>query len=188
MTIKEVQQIVDEYLEQYPDEAERLRKLQDRLDIDEIFNNRKSFNGHGTGAAIILSPDKEKMLLIHHAFLDKWLQPGGHWDPEDPDPWTVAKREAYEETGQEGLELLPVLAKKPHVPIDIDSHDIPAREKKGEPAHVHHDFRYVFIAQHDTLIPQEGEVTEACWIPLEEVGVYAPDLSRVVSKVRKLVK
>lgn len=187
MTINELQQIVDEYLLLYPDDAERLVSLQERLDIDEIFNNRKSFAGHGTGAAIVLSPDRTKLLLIHHKQLNRWMQPGGHWDPEDPNPWIVARREAEEETGQTDLTLLPILADKPHVPIDIDSHEIPANEKKQEPEHVHHDFRYLFVAQDEDLALKEDEVVDAQWVLLEDVASRAPDLERVVSKVQQFL-
>lgn len=187
MTINELQQIVDEYLMLYPEDAERLSALQERLDIDEIFNNRKSFAGHGTGAAIVLSPDKTKLLLIHHKQLNKWMQPGGHWDPEDPNPWTVARREAEEETGQANLALLPIMNDKPHVPIDIDRHDIPANDKKQEPEHVHHDFRYLFVAQDELLTPKEDEVSDVQWVPLEDVPRHAPDLERVVSKVQQFL-
>ncbi len=40
----------------------------------------------------------DKVLLLHHAKLDKWLQPGGHCDG-DPDVLRVALKEAEEESG-----------------------------------------------------------------------------------------
>lgn len=184
MTIHELQQIVDEYLRVFPDEAGKLDRLQKRLDIDEIFNNRKSFAGHGTCGALVLSPDKKKLLLINHNFLQRWLQPGGHWDPEDPNPWTVARREAEEETGITGLNLMPLIADKPHVPIDIDSHDIPANDKKREPAHVHHDFRYVFVADSEDLKIHDSEVSDARWIPLVEIDQFAPEFTLLVAKIQ----
>jgi 8-oxo-dGTP pyrophosphatase MutT (NUDIX family) len=54
--------------------------------------------GHVTGSAWIVSPDRQKVVLLHHFKLDRWLQPGGHADG-DPDILGVALREAEEETG-----------------------------------------------------------------------------------------
>lgn len=183
MTIAELQRIVDEYLKLFPAEAAELRRLQERLDVDEIFNNRKSFEGHGTGGAIVLSPDKKKMLLIHHGILHKWLQPGGHWEPHEPNPWTVARRKAEEETGVQIATLVPVDADRPHVPISISSHDMPADEKRHEPAHVHHDFRYVFWAASEELDPKHDAVLAAEWVP---IATNDPRLAEQQAAIRKM--
>lgn len=184
MHILEVQNIVTNYLEVFPDETEKLQELQNRLTLDEKFNHRKSFSGHGTGAAIVFSPDKTEILLIHHKFLDRWLQPGGHWDPEDPDPWTVAEREAIEETGVRIARIVPLIPEKPEVPIDIGSHFIPANPKKDEPAHFHHDFRYVFIASDKELAHQEKEVFACRWIPLNDTATIEPEIRALIDKVQ----
>ncbi len=44
---------------------------------------RHNAAGHVTGSAIVARPDGSAFLLIHHRKLDRWLQPGGHSDPED---------------------------------------------------------------------------------------------------------
>lgn len=184
MTLNEMQKLVDEYLEVFPDEAKRLARLQQRLEIDEVFNNRNSFQGHGTGAAIVLSPDKTKMLLIYHKLFKGWYQPGGHWDPGDPSPWIVAQREAEEETSVEIAHLIPVVKDKPHIPLDIDSHDVPARPSKNEPPHIHHDIRYVFLAKSEAVKPQESEVDSVQWVPIADPN--DPRLANVRSIVQKL--
>ncbi len=80
--------------------------------------------------------------MLHHATLDKWLQPGGHVDDSDLDPAAAARRETFEETGATiaggGSTSL----------FDIDVHAIPERSKLGtlEPAHLHYDLRYLFVA------------------------------------------
>lgn len=183
MQIPEVQKIVTDYLAVFPEETEKLQPLTERLLIDEKFNHRKSFSGHGTGAAIVLSPNLGKVLLVHHILLDKWLQPGGHWDPEDPDPWTVAAREAVEETGIEIARHIPLLADHPEVPIDIDCHRIPPNDKKQEPAHLHHDFRYVFVAKDEALVHQEDEVSEAVWIDIHSSDERLGEVAGVIAKL-----
>ena len=55
--------------------------------------------GHFTASGFVVSPDGSSLLLIHHRRLDRWLQPGGHIDPEDASPIAAAAREVTEETG-----------------------------------------------------------------------------------------
>jgi 8-oxo-dGTP pyrophosphatase MutT (NUDIX family) len=185
MTRAAIQEIVDDYLALFPEEAERLRLIQERLKLDEQFNHRKSFSGHGTGAAVILSPDRTKILLVHHKALDKWLQPGGHWDPEDPNPWTVAEREAEEETGVTMSEALHVDPDKPHIPLDFDTHHIPANPAKGEPEHYHHDFRYTFVAATEDIKPQESEVLDLAWVPVKSEDDRLVNVWPIVTKLRR---
>ena len=170
MSTDEIKQIASAYLEYFPEEATEVKRLFARLDGAEQFNNRKSFTGHGTGAALVLSPDRTKLLLIHHLALDKWMQPGGHWDPEDAAPWDVARREAEEETGVQIAQRLHLDSSHSDTPIDIDVHDIPERPARNEPAHAHYDFRYVFVAASEQLTPQLDEVTSAVWVPLGDLS------------------
>ena len=41
----------------------------------------------------------QRVLLVHHARLDRWLLPGGHVEPEDGCVEDAARREVIEETG-----------------------------------------------------------------------------------------
>ncbi|MFE3645766.1 NUDIX domain-containing protein [Streptomyces sp. NPDC059169] len=57
-------------------------------------------------------------------------------------------------------------------PIDIDVHDIDASPAKGEPAHRHSDFRYVFYLAGEeppTIALQDEEVSGAQWLSQSEV-------------------
>ncbi len=36
--------------------------------------------GHLTGSALVVDPDDRRILLLFHAKLQRWLQPGGHAD------------------------------------------------------------------------------------------------------------
>ncbi|WP_397606664.1 NUDIX hydrolase [Silanimonas sp.] len=94
---------------------------------------RAHLAGHFTGSAFVVSADGERALLLHHAKLDRWLQPGGHADGEI-DLAVVALREAEEETGLSGLVVEPAI-------FDLDRHGIPARG--AEPEHWHWDVRFV---------------------------------------------
>lgn len=102
------------------------------------FSRRQFTPGHVTATGLVLAPDGERLLLVHHARLDRWLLPGGHVEPEDPELWMAACREVLEETG---VELYAGAA--PLVGIDV--HGIPPR--KSEPFHLHHDLVFAFQAQ-----------------------------------------
>src|SRR5512133_3138870 len=62
--------------------------------------SRKQPEAHFTGSAVVVDPEGERVCLVHHKKLGRWLQPGGHADVEDGGRMEVtALREAREETG-----------------------------------------------------------------------------------------
>jgi len=44
---------------------------------------RTHLPGHITGSSWIVNADRSKTLLVHHAKLNKWVQPGGHADGDE---------------------------------------------------------------------------------------------------------
>jgi 8-oxo-dGTP pyrophosphatase MutT (NUDIX family) len=155
------------YLAKYPEEKESLAVLLDQLATGEDLTTRKNFTGHVTGSGIVLSPDRKKVLLIYHRFLQKWLQPGGHMEPGESSPFETTQREIREETGLKQFRFLGEDGLMP-IPIDINSHRIPANDNKHEPAHWHHDFRYAFIAESEALLNQDDGVVEVEWVALDD--------------------
>ncbi len=128
--------------------------------------NRDRFDpGHFTASGFVVSPDGSALLLIHHRRLDRWLQPGGHIDPEDVSPIAAAAREVLEETGIAAEPIRPNL-------IDLDIHPIPPRAP--EPAHEHFDLRFAFRALDADVIADE-EVNDAVWVPWSQIESYAVD-------------
>lgn len=132
--------------------------------------------GHFTASAFILSPAGDALLLVHHAKLERWLQPGGHVEPDDVDLLAAARREASEEVG---LADLPCEVEGP---FDLDVHGIPARG--AEPAHEHFDVRFLFRAPHSRHLRSE-ESHDVRWFPLGELAAAGFDAS-VLRAVRKL--
>ena len=137
---------------------------------------RENLQGHLTASAFVLNKAKTKTLLLHHAKLNRWLQPGGHADG-DSDLAAVALKETQEETGLKNLELIDYKI------FDIDIHTIPQR--KDVPEHLHYDVRFLIIAQENEAFTVSHESTALAWIPLGEVVNYCNDASilRMVGKV-----
>lgn len=119
--------------------------------------------GHFTGSAWVVSRDGARVLLMHHRKLQRWLQPGGHADG-DTDLARVALREAVEETGLNGLQLLDGGI------FDLDRHEIPARG--DEPAHWHYDVRFVVRAGVDERFVANEESCALAW---RDIGAVADD-------------
>lgn len=119
---------------------------------------------HVTGSAWILNEACSHTLLIGHAKYGIFVPPGGHTDPGE-NPQQAAWREASEETGIEKQHLRPIGNL-----LDVDVHEIPANEKRGEGRHWHCDARYPFIASAEAKVNLNlEECTDVKWVPLSEL-------------------
>jgi 8-oxo-dGTP pyrophosphatase MutT (NUDIX family) len=146
--------------------------------------DRRIREGHLTASAVVVAAAGDRVLLLRHRKLGRWLQPGGHADPGESSGEAVALREAFEETGIPGLALHPDAPR----PLDVDVHDIPAHG--DEPAHQHLDLRYLVLAPAEVnLAPAAGETRELRWVAWDDLAAFEPDpgLRRALAKARSLV-
>jgi len=133
---------------------------------------RSTLEGHVTASAWVIDAAATHALLLHHAKLDCWVQPGGHIDDQDETVASAALREAVEETGLAGLALpAPSL-------FDVDIHAIP--ERKNEPAHLHYDLRYLIISP-DTAVTISAESLGARWNSVADLT--GPSIERSISRM-----
>jgi 8-oxo-dGTP pyrophosphatase MutT (NUDIX family) len=153
------------------DEAAHLQRILDFVRRHPDPFDREIAEGHLTGSAVVASARGDRVLLLHHRKLRRWLQPGGHADPRETSGEAVALREAREETGVSGLALHPRAPR----PFDVDVHAIPAFG--SEPAHAHLDLRYLVLAPAaDAIARSAVETNDARWFEWEELATL--DLDR----------
>lgn len=139
--------------------------------------------GHITCSGLVLSPDRERVLLVHHRRLDRWLLPGGHVEPEDPELADAGRREVVEETGA-------ILADRPPAGtlIGLDVHGIPMHRNRREPYHLHHDLTFFFQAADEKFQVSE-ESRAVTWCAPSEFDAYQipVNIRRAWARVRKLL-
>ena len=136
--------------------------------------------GHITCTGLVRSRDGGRLLLVHHRRLDRWLLPGGHVEPDDPDIRSAGRREVIEETGA-------VLAPDPPAVAlaGMDVHGIPAHGK--QPYHLHHDLLFAFQATSEELQVSEESRAVAWCSPAEFDRYDLPgNIRRAWDRVREL--
>ncbi|MFF3450657.1 NUDIX hydrolase [Streptomyces sp. NPDC002667] len=117
--------------------------------------------GHLTASALVIDPSRGRVLLTLHRKLRMWLQMGGHCEPGDTTLAEAALREATEESGVEGLTLLP------GGPVTLDRHAIPA------PCHWHLDVQYAALAPAEAVETISDESLDLRWFAYDEVADVA---------------
>lgn len=141
------------------------------------FSRSQFTPGHITCTGFVLAPDCERLLLVHHRRLDRWLLPGGHVEPSDPEIWDAASREIIEETG---VALVP---RSTPLVAGMDVHGIPSNGR--EPYHLHHDLLFAFRAAGDEIRCSPESRAVAWCTPAEFDRYQLPgNIRRAYARVR----
>ncbi|GAA1904067.1 NUDIX hydrolase [Streptomyces sodiiphilus] len=129
--------------------------------------------GHLTASALVVCAERRQVLLTLHRKLRMWLQTGGHCEPADITLAGAALREATEESGIDGLRLLPG-------PVVLDRHPTPCAE--------HLDVQYAALAPAGAAHAVSDESLDVRWFGFDEVAAVADDsVVRLVNRTRALL-
>jgi 8-oxo-dGTP pyrophosphatase MutT (NUDIX family) len=185
--MSEIRDTFAAYLHRFPHDRPRMSQMESflRETADTRLIDRKNFSGHITASAFVLRKARDAMLLIKHRSLGKWLQPGGHVEAGETLK-QAALRELLEEAGIEAHSLTLIQIAGIELPLDLDTHHIPANERKQESAHYHHDFRYAFTYEgSDALSASDLETEGYRWVPIDEL-LRDAEFGSVVARMRRL--
>ena len=181
--------VLNEYLLIFPNENERQSRFKNYIENHSYSElvDWNNFDGHLVAGGFIFSKKEKKFLVLYHKDLEMFLYPGGHVTIEDNNVLEAAKREIIEETGLENIKELKI-SENEMVPIDIDTQIIKANERLNLPAHLHFDFRYLFVVDNisDIAIDTE-ELSEYKWINFNELK-NEPHYGKITEKIDKLIK
>lgn len=130
--------------------------------------------GHTTAGALVVDADGERVLLTLHRKLRRWLQTGGHCEPGDASLADAALREATEESGIEGLTLLP------GGPVRLDRHPTPCAW--------HLDVQYAVRAPRGAVAAMSDESLDLRWFGFGELAdVTDVSVQRLAARTRALL-
>ena len=141
--------------------------------------------------ATVYIVENDRVLLIFHRKMQKWLPPGGHLEPNEL-PHEAAKREALEETGiqvelnlQENIWVERWNATSIPRPYMCLLEEIPPFG--DQPAHQHIDFIYVGKPVGGTEIENRKETDGLKWFTAEEIEALESDID-IFEETRSSIK
>ncbi|TMR09389.1 NUDIX domain-containing protein [Nonomuraea turkmeniaca] len=153
-------------------EEEALRKeFLDHLGAHDDAMLRACVPGHLTATTAVLSHDGAQVLLTLHPKAGMWLPMGGHCEVSDTSLAAAALREALEESGISGLELLPG-------PLAVDKHVVWCHP----PNSWHLDVEYAAVAPRGAEAVISEESLDLRWFPVDEIPDLSDDATRRLAK------
>lgn len=117
--------------------------------------------GHLTASALVFDEDRTRVLLTLHPKVGRWIQLGGHCEPEDASLRAAARRETSEESGITDVSMSAQ-------PIDLDRHPV----RCGDGLSEHLDVRYLAVVPNDAVPTMSEESLDLRWFSLDAL----PDL------------
>ena len=179
MEIREIERLVSAFHDARDSAGMKSRELTLGLlaHTPEPLSRNQFTPGHITCTGLVLGPSLDRILLVDHVRLHRWLLPGGHVEPEDSGVAESARREVIEETGADlDGTFEPMLA-------GLDVHGIPP--KRNEPFHLHHDLVFAFRALTGASVcsPESRAVT---WCAESEFDHYdvPPNVRLAYTRIR----
>lgn len=164
-----------------PDDPQQLRlrdDIADHVRTHQAGWSRECPGAHVTASALIASPTADRVLLIHHRKLGRWLQTGGHVEASDVTLAAAALREAREESGLAGLRLVPGI-------LHLDRHEVPCGDVRPT---FHLDVRHLVLAdavEGFDRVAGSREVEDARWFPADALPTNEASVTVLVDLARQ---
>ena len=170
---------LENYSETYPEDLQVYREFVSLLETNPNCLLRSNLPGHLTASAWVRDVSiADRFLLVKHAKLNLWLQPGGHADGND-NLEEVASKELFEETGVTPISQYEGI-------FDLSIHLIP--ERHDMPQHLHYDVRYLFFADSAEPLQMSPESLELGWFSALQLAELGCDESVLKMARRSLAK
>jgi dehydro coenzyme F420 reductase / coenzyme F420-0:L-glutamate ligase / coenzyme F420-1:gamma-L-glutamate ligase len=135
---------------------------------------RSCVSGHLTASTVVIDPSRDAVLLTLHPRLGKWVQVGGHCEPEDATLLAAARREATEESGIAALRMDPV-------PIHLDVHALTC--SLGVPTR-HFDVRFLAVTPPGAEPVISSESLDLRWFGWDDLPAGTEDLRPLLAAAR----
>lgn len=130
---------------------------------------------HFTASVVLFSADLTHVLLVLHKKARLWLQPGGHFEDQDATVHAAALREATEESGIEGLQVVPGA-------LFLHRHELAAAFGR---CRAHLDLRVAAVAPAGARPVVSDESDDVRWWPVQELPTPTdPDLAACIAQLR----
>lgn len=129
---------------------------------------RECAPAHVTASSLVVDQSGQRVLLVLHGKVNRWLPAGGHCEPGDATLAATALREAREETGIAELRLVDESAL-----TALDRHRAPCRPGVVE----HHlDVHYLSVAPAEAVPTVSAESHDVAWFGLDELAGLDHDI------------
>ena len=150
---------------------------------------------HITASALVVDVERGRVLLTLHPKVGRWLQLGGHCEPEDATLAAAALREATEESGiTAGLALFPATGPQSPgpqsagpQPVKLDRHAVHC-VGRDQPENSHLDVQYLVTAPADAVAEISEESLDLRWFGFDALPRLTDDSVRdLVARAQKLL-
>lgn len=150
---------------------------------NDNFYDRNNLNGHITSSCFAIDKTHTKILLVHHKKIEKWLQPGGHWDSVNENYISVFDN-AYKELTEEayGERQIDYKILNGGQAFDLDVH--------GNFNHKHYDIGFLLEIDEGIELSVSDESLAVEWMDMDYVlanrGNYEFSSKRLTQVILKI--
>lgn len=127
--------------------------------------SRDNDTAHFTASAWVVTPERDRVLMVYHNIYNSWSWTGGHADGE-ADLAAVALREVQEETGVKSARLVT------GEPMSLEILTVDGHMKKGKYVHSHLHLNLTYLMEadpRDELFVKPDENSGVRWFTLGDM-------------------